>query len=190
MSDPLKAAVVAVILVAAFAAMRVGWGRRVGRASAVVPELPSVPSLGRPELGPVEATYLATAPADDRLVRIAAHGLAVRASAEVEVHGAGVLVRRRGAGDLFVPASDLTAVTRASGMAGTAVGADRVVVLRWRLGGVELDTGVLPRHPAQTQALADAVATLTGRRAADGPTGDAPATLKTQADAPTEGSHA
>lgn len=157
MSDPLKIAILAGIVVVAFTAMRVGWRRRTVRASAAVPALPAVPALGSPRLGPLEATYLSTAVAHDRLARVAVHGLAVRAAAEVEVHDEGVLVRRVGAPDLFLPAAAIRAVTRASGMAGTAVGTDRVVVLRWAHDDVELDTGLLPRHPADAARIIAAV---------------------------------
>lgn len=157
MSDPVKIAILAGVVVAAFTAMRVGWRRRTLRADAVLPELPAVPPLGSPRLGPLEATYLSTAVAHDRLARLAAHGLAVRAAAEVEVHDGGVLVRRAGADDLFVAAAAIRAVTRASGMAGTAVGTDRVVVLRWVHDDVELDTGLLPRHPADAGRIVAAV---------------------------------
>lgn len=153
MSDPAKIAVLAAVLLLAYAGMRAGWARRTARATTVVPALPDVPPLGEPVLGPLEATYLATAVADDRLARVAAHGLAVRARAGVQVHEEGVLVRRRGAADLFVPVGAIGGVTRASGMAGTAMGTDRVVVLRWELGGVALDTGLLPRHPDDAARL-------------------------------------
>lgn len=161
MSDPVKIAILAGIALVALAAMRLGWRRRAARASAAWPGLPAVPALGEPILGPLEVTYLATARADDRLARLAAHGLAVRAAAEVEVHGAGVLVRRAGSADLFVPARALGAVARASGMAGTAVGTDRVVVLRWQH-GLALDTGLLPRHPDDARRLADVIGALVG----------------------------
>lgn len=177
MSDPVKIAILAGVVVVAFTAMRVGWRRRTLRAGAVLPELPVVPALGSPRLGPLEATYLSTAVAHDRLARLAAHGLAVRAGAEVEVHDEGVLVRRVGAADLFVAAAAIRAVTRASGMAGTAVGTDRVVVVRWVHDDVELDTGLLPRHPADAARIVAAVV---------GPTDADP----TDAGAPNEGSPA
>lgn len=162
MSDPVKIAILVLVVVAAFAAMWSGWRRRTVRSGAVVPELPAVPPLGQPRVGPLEVTYLATAPADDRLSRVAAHGLAVRANGDVEVHGEGVLVRRVGAVDLFVPATAVAAVTRASGMAGTAVGRDRVVVLRWSHRGVALDTGLLPRHVGDGRRLVEAIEGLAG----------------------------
>jgi hypothetical protein len=179
-SDPAKIAVLVALLLLAYAAMRAGWRRRTARAAGAVPELPVVPPLGTPRLGPVEVTYLSTAVADDRLARVAAHGLAVRAAAEVEVHADGVLVRRRGSSDLFCPASSIQAVTRASGMAGTAVGADRVVVIRWTIGGTCLDTGLLPRHPADTDGLVEALLAVMDRPAQDTP----------PAAATTDGSHA
>ena len=187
MSDPAKIAILVGIVVAAFAAMRLGWRRRTARAGAVVPELPDVPPLRAPRLGPLEATYLSTAVAHDRLARVAVHGLAVRAPAEVEVHDEGVLVRRAGAADLFVRAAAIRAVTRASGMAGTAVGADRVVVLRWTHDDVELDTGLLPRHAGDAGRIVAAVGVLgTGPTGAPGEEGPDVA----DAEAPTEGSPA
>lgn len=163
MSDPLKVVVVALVVAAAFALMWWGWRARAARSAALVPELPpvpDVPALGPPRLGPLPVTYLATADATDRLARVAVHRLAVRAPATVAVHDAGVLVQRVGAPDLFVPAADLLAVSRASGMAGTAVGADRVVVLRWALGAATLDTGLLPRRADDCAPLADAASGL------------------------------
>lgn len=159
MSDPLKIAVLATLTGVLLLGMAFGWRRRTVRGEHLVPELAPVPALGAPRVGPLEATYLATAPAEDRLARVAAHRLGVRAAAVVEVHDAGVLVRRVGAQELFLPADTIRAVTRASGMAGTAVGRDRVVVLRWRLGDVTLDTGLLPRHPDDAARLVDAIGT-------------------------------
>ncbi len=188
MSDPVKIAILAGIVVVAYAAMRLGWRRRAARASAVVPALPEVPALGEPRLGPLEVTYLSTAVADDRLARVAAHGLAVRAAADVEVHDEGVLVRRVGSADLFVPTWSIAAVTRASGMAGTAVGAQRVVVVRWTLDGVALDTGLLPRHPDDAGLLLEAVRSAQAADPVDAPTDGHPD--ETDAAAPTEGSPA
>lgn len=179
MSEPVKIAILVALALVTLAGMRLGWQRRAARTAALWPGLPVVPALGEPVLGPLEVTYLATARADDRLARLASHGLAVRAGAEVQVHPEGVLVRRTGSADLFVPASSLDAVTRASGMAGTAVGADRVVVLRWRH-GLALDTGLLPRHPDDAARLADAVGALVAPVAA----------TQEQSPAPTEGSPA
>jgi hypothetical protein len=173
-SDPLKIAILVALTALLLAGMAVGWRRRAARAADLVPDLPVVPPLGTPRVGPHEVTYLATARADDRLARVAAHRFAVRAPGEVEVHDAGVLVRRVGAADLFVPAGALHAVTRASGMAGTAVGRDRVVVLRWRHLDATLDTGLLPRHADDAGPLAEAAAALVAHAApgtnAAGPT--------------------
>lgn len=175
MSDPAKIAVLAALVVLAFAAMGAGWRRRTARAGAVVPDLPVVPSLGSPRVGPLEATYLSTAVADDRLARLAVHGLAVRAGAEVEVHEEGVLVRRTGSADLFLPRGAIAAVSRASGMAGTAVGKDRVVVVRWWHHEVALDTGLLPRHPDDGPRLLDAIERLADPQHDTAPTEGSPA---------------
>lgn len=160
MSEGLGVALLALVVVALLGAMWVGWRRRSARAIAALPALPAVPALGAPRLGPVPVTYVATAVVGRTLGRVAAHGLAVRAPGEAEVHDAGLLLRRAGAADLFVPAADLEAVGPARALAGTAVGVDRLVVVRWRCGTMTLDTGVLPRHAADRAALTEAVRAL------------------------------
>jgi hypothetical protein len=166
------AALLGVLVVVLLLAMARGWRRSAARAADVVPALPQVPApdaLGAVRAGPLEATYLATALATDRLARVAAHGLGSRCPARVTVHDAGTLVERTGVPDLFVPTADLLAATPASGVAGTAVGRDRAVVLRWRCGTVTLDTGVLPRHAADVAPLVAALGTSGSGAAADGP---------------------
>jgi hypothetical protein len=156
--------VLAVVLVvlAALALMRLGWVRRGSRSALVVPELPAVPAdRGAVVLGPVEATYLSTTVAGRWLERVTTHGLGVRAPASVTVSAAGVTVTRNGAPDLFLPTTTIVGVARTGGIAGTAVGGGRLVMLTWRLGPALLDTGLLPRRAADRVALVDAVRALT-----------------------------
>jgi len=65
---------------------------------------------------------------------------------------AGVLIERRGAADLFVPAESIVDARLAPGLAGKVVGAGGLLVIRWRVGGeatangwsggYELDSGL------------------------------------------------
>lgn len=152
----------AVILVLAGWGMWHGWGRRVRASAAAVPAIPAVPDeLGATRLGPLEATYVSSTTAGDWLDRVSAHDLGARSAAEVEVHDTGVLLRRRGATDVFVPADRLRAVGTAPGIAGKFVGGDGLVVLTWESGADRmLDTGLLVRHRSERPALVQAVQAL------------------------------
>ncbi len=156
--------VLATVAVAALAAMGMGWRRRAGRWAGLVAELPAVPGTVVEVLGPVEATYVATTPDDDRWQRIPAARLGVRAPADVVVTDAGVLVRRDGGPDLYVPGDQVLDAAAADGIAGTAVGHGRLALVRWRAGDRVLATGLLPRHERDRSALIDAVNLLARRR--------------------------
>ena len=139
-----------------------GWRRRARASVAAVPAIPAVPDdLGDTRLGPLEATYVSSTTAGDWLDRVAAHDLGSRSAAEVEVHDTGVLLRRRGATDVFVPAARLRAVGTAPGMAGKFMGGEGLVVLTWDSGADRvLDTGLLVRHRSERPALVEAVRAL------------------------------
>ena len=151
-----------VLLLVAFWAMWRGWLRRARVSEAAVPAIPAVPDhLGATRLGPLEATYVSSTTAGDWLDRVAAHDLGNPGAAQVEVHDTGVLLRRRGATDLFVPAARLRDVGTAPGMAGKFMGGEGLVVLTWDTGADRLlDTGVLVRHRDERPALVAAVRAL------------------------------
>lgn len=158
-------------LLACFGMWR-GWRRMTRESAATLPSIPTAPAeLGATRLGPLEATYVSSTTAGDWLGRVAAHDLGARSAAQVEVHDSGVLLRRRGATDVFVPADRLRAVGTAPGMAGKFVGGEGLVVLTWEPGGHDeahpdrvLDTGVLVRHRDDRPALVEAVRALIPQR--------------------------
>lgn len=156
--------IAALVAVAALAGwgMWHGWRRRARASAQAVPAVPAVPDeLGAARLGPLEATYVSSTTTGDWLDRVAAHDLGNRSAAQVEVHDAGVLLRRRGAADLWVPAARLRAVGTAPGMAGKFMGGDGLVVLTWDTGADRLlDTGLLVRHRGERPALVAAVQAL------------------------------
>jgi len=150
--------------------MRTGWQHRTRRTGGLVPTLPPVPAdgsadLGRPRTEPIEATYVSTTVAGDWLDRVTAHGLGLRGPAFVQVFDGGVRILRRGAADLFVPASALRASGTAPGIAGKVVGGDGIALVTWRApgegDGVLLDTGLRTRHRTDRPLLVEAVAALT-----------------------------
>lgn len=152
-------AALAVLAVAALGGMWFGWRSRASRWADVGADLPPAPATpGTPVLfGPAEVTYVATTPADAPLERIPARGLGVRAPGEVTVDDGGLLLRRAGSADLYLPADRLVEATAADGIAGTALGRGRLVLVRWRTGGRVLQTGVLPRHEDDRARLTEAV---------------------------------
>lgn len=140
-----------------------GWRNRVRRQSDVPTPAPvpldahGEPALGAPIGAPCEGVYVCTTTAGDWLDRIAAHRLGIRTNAELFIHGAGVLLGRHGAPDVFIPALDLVSVTRTSGMAGKFVEKDGLLVISWMLGTLAVDTGFRPRYH---QELPEIIAAL------------------------------
>lgn len=157
-----------VLLLAALAAlallgMWLGWrarGRRWAHVGADLPPAGGTPAGTTVLFGPVAVTYLATTPVDAPLERVPARGLGVRAPAEVTVDDGGLLLRRAGADDLYLPADRIVDATTADGMAGTALGRGRLVVVRWRDADRMLQTGLLPRHDDDRAPLTEAVTRL------------------------------
>lgn len=157
-------AVLAALAAGALGAMGLGWRRRADRWADLVADLPAAPEAATEVLGPVPATYVATTPDDDRWERIPAARLGVRAPADVVVTDVGLLVRRDGGPDLYVPGDRLVDAAPADGIAGTAVGRGRLALVRWRAGDRVLATGLLPRHERDRTALIEAVNLLARRR--------------------------
>ncbi len=140
-----------------------GWRRRTRRDTTMVAALPAVPpELKDPIFGPVEAVYVTTTHAGRALDRIAAHRLGIRADADVGVHPDGVMVARQGEPPLWIPAGELVAVHRQRGMAGKVADREGIVVITWRLGDRDVDTGLRPRYERDRQPLEAAVSTLLG----------------------------
>ncbi len=121
----------------------VGWKHRAQRQSGL-PELPAVPEhLGEVVVPPLTGLYVSSTTARNWQDRIVARGLGVRAPALVRLTEDGALIDREGADPIFVPVKDLVEVTTAPGIAGKVMGqADGILILRWRLGDVEVDSGI------------------------------------------------
>jgi hypothetical protein len=133
------------LVAVAFVLLTIGWRNRLRRQSDVDP-LPGVPAeLGAP-LAAADGQYVASTTAGDWLDRIAVQNLGLRTNAGLSVHPEGALFDRAGAGPVFIPAGRLTGVRLESGMAGKFVEKDGLLVLSWRLGARELDTGFRTRH--------------------------------------------
>lgn len=136
-----------------------GWRNRLKRQADVDP-LPAVPEEPGMPLTTAEGQYVASTTAGDWLDRIAVHGLGIRTNATLAVYPHGVLFDRSGAQAIYVPAEDLTAVRKDSGMAGKFVEKDGLLVLSWKLGTHGLDTGFRTRRAADKDALFESLQQL------------------------------
>ncbi|TAP43968.1 hypothetical protein [Arthrobacter sp. S39] len=147
--------IIAVVLLMIWA----GWRNRLKR-QADVEQLPEVPEAPGAALNTAEGQYVASTTAGDWLDRIAVHGLGIRTNATLAVYPHGVLFDRSGAPAVYIPAADLTAVRQDSGMAGKFVEKDGLLVLRWKLGTHELDTGFRTRRAADKTTLFESLQQL------------------------------
>jgi hypothetical protein len=84
--------------------------------------------------------YVATTFSERPLERVIAHGLAHRGHACLAVVGSGVEVSRVGEFSFLIPRADLVEVTLSSAVIDRAVEKEGLVVIKWRLGEVELQT--------------------------------------------------
>jgi hypothetical protein len=153
----LTAAVVAVIGLVLWGMWR-GWRAREARQGDL--PAPPPPPVDLPPGGGVAGLYVATTTADDLLDRIVAHGLGHRGRATLLVHPTGVRIDRVGEPVVWIPAEDLRAVRLGTGQAQKAFEAGGVILVRWRLGPRELETGFRADDPQQHLDTASALSAL------------------------------
>jgi len=108
----------------------------------------------------VEGVYASTTSSGNWLDRIVAHGLGVRSNAWVQVEPDGVFIAREAAPDLFIPVTDLCGAALAPGIAGKVTGGEGVLLITWRLGDRQLDTGFHPRAKQDRARLLDEINAL------------------------------
>jgi hypothetical protein len=168
-SRPVAVALVALLVLLAWGLMYVGWRARVRRQSDL-PAPPPAPDgwAARAEREGVEATYVSTTRAIDKLDRVAAHGLGARSGARVLVAADGVLVVRTGAPDVFTPVAALSGVRREPFRVGKAVPGTGLLVWDWSLGDTLVTTAVRVRRDTEREVLHAAIAALIEPRAASG----------------------
>ncbi len=167
MSQWVAGGLILLVVPVLFGLMYLGWRGR-GRRQGDVPAPAAVPpavDLGEPLLEPSVGTYVSSVRAGDWLDRVVVHGLGVRSAATLQAWPAGLWFERDGAPDVFVPAADVRAVRVETGIAGKYTVGEGLLVVRWSLGDVELDTGFRPRQWADASVLVTALQPLvTGGR--------------------------
>ncbi|GAA2248510.1 MULTISPECIES: PH-like domain-containing protein [Kitasatospora] len=142
--------------------MRQGWNWR-RTLQSDLPPLPAVPADPGPAVLETEGRYHGTTTAGNWLDRVVAHGLGTRSLARLTLTEQGLLVRRPGDADLWIPAGQLTGARTDSGIAGKVVPAGLLVVT-WKLQDTALDSGFRAdrsdEHASWTEAI-DALVTRT-----------------------------
>ncbi|MEU7485980.1 hypothetical protein [Streptomyces sp. NPDC042319] len=136
--------------------MREGWKWR-GTLQGDLPELPVTPEEpGEPQLT-MSGRYHGSTTAGQWLDRIVARGLGTRSRAEVTLTEQGVDVVRPGAQDFFIPAADLLGARMDKGIAGKVLPEGGLLVLTWRLGEKEIDSGFRSDRAAEHSAWVTAL---------------------------------
>lgn len=156
---------VLVVIALAVWGMRHGWRARAARQA----DLPAPPAPPASLLDPgadqgVTGLYVATTTSGDLLDRIVAHGLGHRGRAALSSSDAGVLIRRTGETDVWIPRADLREVRLGSGQAQKAFEAGGLILITWQLGDTDVDTGFRADDPELHIATASALSALVPTR--------------------------
>jgi hypothetical protein len=120
--------------------MRVGWRNRMARQRDLC-SLPVPPAELGEEVLRSSGLYVGTTFAGSWQDRVLHEKLGERAKADAVLHDAGLVIDRDGSDAIFVPAPDWVNARLAPALAGKVMGEGGLLVLRWRLGEAELDTG-------------------------------------------------
>ncbi|OKJ03026.1 PH-like domain-containing protein [Kitasatospora sp. CB01950] len=141
--------------------MRQGWNWR-RTLQSDLPELPAAPEQSGEALLAGPGRYHGSTTAGNWLDRVVAHGLGTRSLADLTLTEQGLLARRTGADDLWIPAEALTGARTDSGIAGKVVPSGLLVV-GWTHGSGELESGFRLDSAADHDAWVEAVEALVTR---------------------------
>ena len=121
--------------------MWLGWRRKSRAQSVLVPPFPEIP--GEPGEVLLESTglYVSTTTAGHWQDRVVTRGAGLRSGAVWRLHPGGIAVERGGAPDFWIPREAVTGIRRDSRIAGKVMGTDALLIITWRAGEIELDTG-------------------------------------------------
>ncbi|WP_410618942.1 transporter [Amycolatopsis sp. cmx-8-4] len=122
-------------------AMYLGWRRKARSQSVRVPPFDQIPAEAGEALLESTGVYVATTIAGEWQNRVVTRGAGLRSGAVWRLHESGVAVERGGAPDFWIPRDAVTGVRQDSKIAGKVMGTDALLVITWRAGETELDTG-------------------------------------------------
>ncbi len=140
-----------------YALMLKGWRSRQRRQGDLPAPAAAPAPLGDVLVGATPGLFVGTVFAGDWLDRVAVHRLSDRAAGWLTVHADGVLIDRDGAGDLWLPWSDLLDAEPGDALAGKVVGREGMLVLTWRLGARDLQSGFRADDHSAHRRLSDVV---------------------------------
>jgi hypothetical protein len=164
--------VVVLFFVLCAAAMWWGYRNRARRQAEWLPEFPAVPEwLTRDSadtdrqtvLPPATGVYVSTTLAGDWQNRIAVGDVGFRSAGTLELYPDGLLIDRTGASPVWIPAGSLLHARTDRALAGKVMGIAGLLVVRWRLGEHELDTGFRGDDKAVYRNWVDAVRVMAER---------------------------
>lgn len=143
--------VLTLIVLACFAlalwGMRLGWRRKAREQSVRVPPFPEVPA----EPGEVEletaGLYVSTTTAGNWQDRIVTRGAGMRGRADLRLYPGGIAVDRVRAPGFWIPRESIVDIGLGSAIAGKVMGTPGLLLITWRIGEVELDTGFRADDP-------------------------------------------
>ncbi|MFI0152377.1 PH-like domain-containing protein [Streptomyces lydicus] len=139
--------------------MRQGWKWR-GTLQGDLPELPSAPAdAGEPRLT-LSGRYHGSTTAGQWLDRIVARGLGTRSRVELTLTDQGLDVVRPGAASFFVPAATLRGARLDKGIAGKVLTEGGLLIVTWRHGDREIDSGFRSDRAADHAAWVEALNAL------------------------------
>ncbi|EIE98684.1 PH-like domain-containing protein [Saccharomonospora glauca] len=119
-----------------------GWRRQARTQSVLVPPFPTVPEERGELLLSTRGLYVSTTMSGHWQDRIVTRGAGMRGPAALRLYDRGIEVDRDGAPGFWIPRDSIVRVGTAKGMAGKVMGTESLLVFTWRLGDVELDTGL------------------------------------------------
>jgi hypothetical protein len=122
--------------------MSLNWRHRTSR-RAHLPALSAVPLDPGVALLRASGHYEGTSFASGKQHQVVHAGLGKRATADATLHESGLVLHRQGAAaTIFIPSGEWVAARLDSALGGgKAMGEGGLLVVRWRLGDAELDTG-------------------------------------------------
>lgn len=130
--------------------MRRGWRNMQARQEHIV--APAALRGDAAVAGPWSGLFIGTAFAGRWLERVAVHDLGSRSRVQVAMTEHGIDFVRDGARSFTVPRADLIAVRADSGIAGRAYETGGIIVFTYRLGDIEVESGI--RFPSTDDHLA------------------------------------
>ncbi|MBF9068707.1 PH-like domain-containing protein [Streptacidiphilus fuscans] len=139
--------------------MRQGWQWRKTVQSGL-PDLTAIPARTTETILESEGRYVGTTTAGNWLDRVVAHHLGDRSLVELTLSAEGLKVVRPASQDFFVPVDDLRGARLDKGLAGKVFPEGGLLVVTWRLGDKELDSGFRADRSADHENWVTAIEVL------------------------------